>query len=60
MGIAPWKEVAVNLIGPWKVLEVADKLRSTLTCIDTVSKLVEPVWIEHKAVEHIHDKFMQS
>jgi RNase H-like domain found in reverse transcriptase/Integrase zinc binding domain len=42
--LAPWNEVAVDLIGPWK-LEVNDQHLefNALTCIDPVTNLVELV-----------------
>ena len=40
----PWKEVAVDLIGPWtlKVQETQARL-NVLTCIDPVTNLVEMI-----------------
>eukprot|EP00956_Cyclotella_meneghiniana_P031208 scaffold81158_cov76-Cyclotella_meneghiniana.AAC.1 len=54
--IAPWEEVAIDLIGPWKV-KVNGKVCefSALTCIDTASNLVELVRIDNKTAEHIRD-----
>ena len=59
--IAPWEEVAIDLIGPWKV-KVNNKPCefSALTCIDTASNLVELVRIDNKTSEHIRDKFGQT
>ena len=41
--LAPWDEVAIDLIGPWKI-ELPNKSKveiMALTCIDTVTNLVE-------------------
>jgi transposase InsO family protein len=59
--IAPWEEVAIDLIGPWKVT-VHNKACefSALTCIDTASNLVELVRIDNKTAAHIRDKFVQT
>ncbi len=59
--IAPWEEVAIDLIGPWKV-KVGNKLVefNALTCIDTASNLVELVRIDNKTSDHIRDKFSQT
>jgi hypothetical protein len=49
--VTPWEEVAIDLIGPWK-LKVGNKLCefSALTSIDTASNLVELVRIDYKTV----------
>ena len=40
--IAPWTEVAVDLIGPWKIKVNGRVVEfNALTCIDTASNLVE-------------------
>ena len=59
--VAPWEEVAIDLIGPWKV-KVSNKLVefSALTIIDTASNLVELVRIDNKTSTHIKDKFAQT
>ena len=42
--VAPWYEVAVDLIGPWKVKVGEQELVfQALTCIDTVSNLAQEV-----------------
>ena len=45
----PFEEVVVDLIGPWKV-QVGGKAYefNALTCIDTVTNLVELVRIDNK------------
>jgi hypothetical protein len=59
--VAPWEEVAIDLIGPWKV-KVGNKLVEfiALTCIDTASNSVELVRIDNKTSSHIRDKFSQT
>ena len=59
--VAPWEEVAIDLIGPWKV-KVGNRLVefNALTCIDTESNLVELVRIDNKTSCHIRDKFSQT
>ena len=61
MRIAPWEEVAVDLIGPWKV-KVNGRVCefNALTCIDTASKLVELIRIDNKTDDHIRAKFEQA
>jgi hypothetical protein len=59
--IAPWEEVSINLIGPWKVKVDGQKVEfNALTCIDLASNLVELIRIDSKTAEHIRDKFTQS
>ena len=59
--IAPWEEVAIDLIGPWKVKINGQQVEfNALTCIDTASNLVELIRIDNKTAKHIHDKFTQS
>jgi hypothetical protein len=58
---APWEEVAINLIGPWKVKVNGRQVEfNALTCIDTVLNLVELIGVDNKTAEHICDKFTQS
>ena len=59
--VAPWEEVAVDLIGPWKV-KVGSRLVefNALTIIDTASNLVELVRIMNKTADHIRQKFAQT
>ncbi len=56
----PFKECAVDLIGPWTI-QVQDTLYefNALTMIDTVSNLVELVRIDDKILAHIVRKFAQ-
>jgi hypothetical protein len=61
MRIAPWEEVAIDLIGPWTVKVNNRKVEfNALTCIDTASNLVELIRIDNKTSRHIRDKFIQS
>ena len=44
--VAPWREVAVDLIGPWKVQWAGEQLTfNALMCIDTVTNWVELICI---------------
>ncbi len=59
--IAPWEEVAIELIGPWKVKVNGQEVQfNALTCIDMALNLVKLICIDNKTAEHIHDKFTQS
>jgi hypothetical protein len=59
--IAPWEEVAIDLIGPWKVKVIGGQVEfNALTYIDTASNLVKINHIDNKTAEHIRDKFTQS
>ena len=50
----PWRDVAVDLIGPWK-LKIGDQVVAftALTVIDTVTNLVELVRLDDKASAHV-------
>jgi transposase InsO family protein len=58
--IAPWEEVAVDMIGPWDI-KVNGRIVQfkALTCIDTVTNLVELTRADSKLSNHISDKFTQ-
>ncbi len=59
--IALWEEVAINLIGPWKVKVNGRQVEfNALTCIDTASNLVKLIRIDNKTAKHKRDKFTQS
>jgi hypothetical protein len=59
--IAPWAEVAINLIGPWKVKVNGQLVEfNALTCIDMASNLVKPIPFDSKTAKLIRDKFTQS
>ena len=57
----PFEEVAVDLIGPWKI-PVRGKVFEfkALTMIDTVTALVELTRVENKTAKHIARKLSQS
>ncbi len=59
--IAPWEEVTINLIGPWKVKVNGQQAEfDALTCIDTALNLVKLIRVDNKTAEHIRDKLTQS
>jgi hypothetical protein len=59
--IAPWEEVAINLIGPWNVKVNGQQVEfNALTCIDMALNLVELIPVDNKTAKHIRDKFTQS
>ena len=61
MRIAPWEEVAIDLIGPWTIKVHGRNVEfNALTCIDTASNLAELTRIDNKTAAHIRDKFNQS
>ena len=61
MRIAPWEEVAIDLIGPWNIKVNGRMIEfNALTCIDTASNLVELIRIDNKTASHIRSKFIQS
>ena len=52
--LLPWSEVAVDLIGPWKITVAAQTIEfRALTCIDTVTNLAEISRITNKTSEFI-------
>lgn len=56
--MAPWEEVHIDLIGPWKVRVNDQEVEfNALTCIDPVTNLVELVRIDNKTSAHISNKF---
>jgi hypothetical protein len=59
--IAPWEEVPIDLIGPWKVKVNGQQDEfNALTCIGMASILVKLICVDDKTAKHIHDKFTQS
>jgi hypothetical protein len=59
--IAPWEEVAIDLIGPWKVKVNGRQVElNALTCIDMALNLVKLIRVDSKTAKHIHDKFTLS
>lgn len=58
---APWTEVAVDCIGPWTIEVNGQQCElKALTCIDTVTNLVELVRLDNGTAEHCRDKFTQA
>jgi hypothetical protein len=58
---APWTEVAVDCIGPWKIeVNGQECVLNALTCIDTCTNLVELVRLDNKTALHMRDKFSQT
>ena len=59
--LAPWTEVAVDLIGPWTIVIGNTEYEfNALTSIDTTINLVEMIRVDEKTVSHVRDKFEQS
>ncbi len=57
----PFEEVAVDLIGPWKVQVPGKPYKfNALTAIDTLTNLVKIFRIDRKISEHITLRFSQS
>ena len=56
--LMPWDEIAVDLIGPWKVnIGGTELLFKALTCIDPVTNLVEIIRINNKSSRHVAEQF---
>jgi transposase InsO family protein len=54
----PWREVAVDLIGPWQIKIGEHELEfMALTIIDVVTNLVELVRIDNKTAAHVAIQF---
>ena len=52
--VAPWHEVAVNIIGPWPVKVGNETITfRALTCIDPITNLVEMARVEDKTSRHV-------
>jgi hypothetical protein len=52
--LIPWYEVAVHLIGLWTILVHGAEIEFfALTCIETISNIVEVVQIENKSAAHV-------
>ncbi len=59
--ISPWEEVAISLIGPWKVKVNGQQVEfNALTCIDTASNIVQLIRVDNKTAKRIRGKFTQS
>ena len=58
--IAPWEEVAVDLVVPWYIKVYGREVKfNALTCIDTASNLVELIQVDNKTSDHVRNKFSQ-
>ena len=56
--VAPYNEVCVDLIGPWKIRTGNNEhVFNALTCIGPVTNLVEPIRINDKSSPHVSDQF---
>jgi len=56
--VIPWDEVAVDLVGPWKIeIQGREFVFNALTCIDPVTNLVELIRINNKSSQHISEQF---
>ena len=56
--LLPWNKVQVNLIGPWKVsMNGMEITFQALTIFDTVTNLLEIIWIKNKTSENIVQQF---
>jgi transposase InsO family protein len=56
--LVPWDEVAVDLIGPWKIqIQNQEYLFHALTCIDPVTNLTELIRIDSKQSLHVTQLF---
>ena len=52
--MAPWQEIAVDLIGPWSINVNEVKLAlNALSIIDTVTNLAELIRISSKSAAHV-------
>ena len=59
--LVPWSEVAVDLIGPWKIDINGQEVEfSALTSIDMVTNLVELIRIENRTSNHVAQQFENS
>ena len=56
--VVPWDEVAVDLIGPWKI-KVKNRtfVFNALTCINPVTNLVKIIRIQNKTSKHVAQQF---
>mmetsp|Transcript_1731 Transcript_1731/g.3813 ORF Transcript_1731/g.3813 Transcript_1731/m.3813 type:complete len:465 (+) Transcript_1731:801-2195(+) len=56
--LVPWFSVAVDLIGPWKIMVNGIEIEfNALTCIDPVTNLTELARIENKTSAHVSNVF---
>jgi hypothetical protein len=60
MRIAPWEEVAIDLIGPWKVKVNSQQVEfNSLTCIDMALNLVKLIRADNNTTKYMCNKFTQ-
>jgi hypothetical protein len=60
MQIAPWDEVAIDLIDPSMVTVNNQKVEfNSLTWMNTATNLVDLIYINNKTLHHILDEFIQ-
>ena len=59
---APWEQVDVDIIGPWKITTRTNRTYEflALTCIDRVTGLAELIRIDSKDSDHVADKFAEA
>eukprot|EP00957_Ditylum_brightwellii_P106665 8137399-Ditylum_brightwellii.AAC.2 len=56
--LLPWSEVATDLIGPWTIKINNEEIEfNALTCIDTVTNLMEMIRINNKTAAHVAQQF---
>ena len=56
--VSPWDEVAVNLIGPWKIkVKNQTFVFNALTCVNSVTNLVKIIRVQNKTREHVAQQF---
>ena len=56
--LVPWYFVAIDLIGPWKIMVNGRELEfNALTCIDPVTNLTELAPIQNKTAAHVASVF---
>ena len=59
--VAPWQEIAVDLIGPWTIAVNGQNLVfRALTIIDTVTNYLEIVRIQNASARHVGHQFNQT
>ncbi len=58
---APWEQVDVDLIGPWKITTSTNRTYEflALSCVDRVIGLAELIRIDNKESFNVADKFAE-
>ena len=57
-GVAPWRDVAVDLIGPWSIQTTHRNITcNALMIIDTVTNYCELIRIDNKSAAHVAQQF---